>query len=311
MVDFQRLHFFNPFVAAAFVVAVLLGSGIVVPGNRNPFFSLCDISEVSSLSGIIRSNPARTSSRKFYTLDLDVMAVSSSSLYCENTLGASGRVKVLVPAEFVESNYPGKLYSRNASSVLYEAGEQIKVDGAWSSKGECFVTSSACSFGARKSLSYSVSHFRALCRLSFKRLMFGWGKAGGFVLALLSGSREYCDETLQSDFRNAGLSHILALSGMHLSFFSSVFGFGSRRVFGRKYSFWAKLLAMLFFVWFAGLSPSLFRALFCSLVVLACSAVFCVETDYLSILSFVFLFHLCLLPQDALSPAFVTSLLGK
>lgn len=307
MVDFQRLRFFNPFVAAAFVVAVLLGSGVVVPGNRNPFVSLCDHNEATTLTGVIHSNPARTSSKKYYSLDLDLLSVSSNVFSQGNCLGASGRVRVLVPSEFVESNYPGKLYSRNSSSVLYEAGEKICADGFWSCDAGCFVCSSACSPFVSNSLTFSISHFRALCRLSFKRLMFGWGKAGGFVLALLSGSREYCDESLQENFRNAGLSHILALSGMHLSFFSSVFGFGSRRLFGKKYSFWARLLAMVFFVWFAGLSPSLFRALFCSLVVLVCSAVYCVDTDYLSVLSFVFLFHLCLVPQDAESPAFVLS----
>ena len=75
MVDFQRLRFFNPFVAAAFVVAVLLCSGVGVPGNRNPFVSLCDINEATSLSGIIHSNPARTSSKKYYSLDLDLLSV--------------------------------------------------------------------------------------------------------------------------------------------------------------------------------------------------------------------------------------------
>lgn len=307
MVDLQRLRFFNPFVAAAFVVAVLLCSGVGVPGNRNPFVSLCDINEATSLSGIIHSNPARTSSKNYYSLDLDLLSVSSNFFSRGNNLGASGRVRILVPSEFVESNYPGKLYSRHSSPVLYEAGEKICADGSWVSDAGCFVCSSVCSPGGSNSLSFSISHFRALCRLSFKRLMFGWGKAGGFVLALLSGSREYCDDNLQVNFRNAGLSHILALSGMHLSFFSSVFGFGSRRLFGKKYSFWARLLAMVFFVWFAGLSPSLFRALVCSLVVLVCSAVYCVDTDYLSVLSFVFLFHLCLIPQDAQSPAFVLS----
>ena len=76
MVDFQRLRFFNPFVAAAFVVAVLLCFGVGVPGNRNPFVSLCDINEATSLSGIIHSNPARTSSKKYYSLE-NLIALST------------------------------------------------------------------------------------------------------------------------------------------------------------------------------------------------------------------------------------------
>ena len=52
--------------------------------------------------------------------------------------------------------------------------------------------------------------------------MFYWNEAGGLFLALISGIREYTDQSAADSFRRAGLSHILALSGMHLSLFSGI-----------------------------------------------------------------------------------------
>ena len=49
--------------------------------------------------------------------------------------------------------------------------------------------------------------------------MYMWGSAGGLLLALLSASKEYTSSAFSDAFRLAGLSHILALSGMHVSIF--------------------------------------------------------------------------------------------
>lgn len=46
--------------------------------------------------------------------------------------------------------------------------------------------------------------------------------AGGLVCALLLGNRRYLDSGVEFSFRMLGLSHILALSGMHLSIMSQI-----------------------------------------------------------------------------------------
>ena len=72
--------------------------------------------------------------------------------------------------------------------------------------------------------------FRALCRLYFKRMMFAWGSAGGLLLALLCGARDFTESETADAFRMAGLSHILALSGMHLSLFYGLAAFAGKKL---------------------------------------------------------------------------------
>jgi len=72
-------------------------------------------------------------------------------------------------------------------------------------------------------------------------------------------------------FRNAGLSHILALSGMHLSLVSGIAFFAGMRLFGKTKSYIFQFCAVSLFVWFAGFSPSLLRAFLCSVLLLLCS----------------------------------------
>lgn len=169
---------------------------------------------------------------------------------------------------------------------------------------EC-VGIEACSFepGALGLL----QKIRALSHLHFTRLMFAWGEAGGFLLALLSGSRSYLSQDAADAFRMAGLSHVLALSGMHLSLIGGL-AFGlAKRPFGKKAARGLEFLFVLLFVWFAGKSPSLFRALLCSMIAFA-SALFKVKAKSpLNSLSFAFVIHVALFPADAFELSFELS----
>ncbi|MBO7639872.1 MAG: ComEC/Rec2 family competence protein, partial [Treponema sp.] len=233
-----------------------------------------------------------------------VSAVKNSSLVLSD---ASGTVKLWIPSKIVEAVYPGKLYSLSGKTALIENGENVICHGSWNSDYECFIVSSLDYLGYNSGFWGTVEHFRAMCRLIFKRLMFSWANAGGLILSLLSGSREYLGENVADSFRNAGLSHILALSGMHLSFFSGLSSKAGTSVFGKRWSNLFQALGILFFIWFAGLSPSLFRAFLCSALAIIAKGVFCCTADTLEILSLAFLIHVCVIPDDVMSAAFMLS----
>lgn len=58
------------------------------------------------------------------------------------------------------------------------------------------------------------------------RLMSSLGNTSGrFASALLLGNKELIPDATQRDFRRSGISHILALSGMHLSILLGILGF--------------------------------------------------------------------------------------
>ena len=137
--------------------------------------------------------------------------------------------------------------------------------------------------------------------------MYSWGAAGGLLLALLCGAKEYTSLELSSSFRNAGLSHILALSGMHLSMFSGIAMFLGKKTKRKKLSFILRISALFMFVWFAGLSPSLMRAFICSLLMIIASLANIKKPDMLIILAFSFLCQTIISPADIYTSSFILS----
>ena len=295
---------------SSLIIAVLFYSGLVTAENRNHFITFADKSALVRADGLISSNPVKTSLfSSTYRATFRLQKV-----YTENAVfGAKGDIILYFPCEIVESLYPGKLYSLNHKSgaFLIENGVCLSVKVQKIQKSgfkDSFLVNEVCQSDWReKSLWGKFLRFRALCRLNFKRLMYAWGKAGGFLLALLSGSREYTEQSVSASFRNSGLSHILALSGMHLGLFGSLAHFFGKRAGGRNFGDALQLAAVLFFVWFAGLSPSLFRAFLAALILFINSALRMNRPDSLSLLSLCFILHVIIFPLHVYDAAFMLS----
>lgn len=298
----------NPVVLAALLLAALVYSGIVHLADRHAFFVPVEREALCEIKGTISTNPVKNRRGTSYTCRLAAESVTAVVRGSTITASAAGEVAVSIPAAAVEAFYPGRLYSRAASqALLAEVGERVRCTGQWVPSAELFRVRSVEATGHSPGIAGKVLHVRSLCRLFFKRLMFSWGAAGALVLSLLSGSRDYLDPSVGDSFRLAGLSHVLALSGMHLSFFSGLAGSVGAGLFGKKYRAVLGLVGIAFFVWFAGLSPSLLRALLCALFMLAARAVFCTEVDFFAVLSAVFLVHVVLVPSDVQDAAFMLS----
>ena len=218
--------------------------------QRNRAHFLLPAETVTGIKGEIISSPAKTQNGKYYACNFYLNAAEAKINGTKVQSRADGLLSVLIPTAIAEVYFPGKLYSaaNKKGAFLYESGALYHFSG--SIKGSAFIVKSCSECTWKKGLFGKIDFFRALCRLQFKRLMYAWGSAGGLLLALLCGSREYLDPTVYSSFRTAGLSHIIALSGMHLSMFSSIaLFFGSR--FGRKkLTFIIRIIALILFVWF-------------------------------------------------------------
>lgn len=173
--------------------------------------------------------------------------------------------------------------------------------------GDVFSVKTARALGWGTSpLSY-VRHFRALCRLRFRSLMAFWGSAGGLLLALISGIREYTEGDTREAFRYAGLSHVLALSGMHLSLVSGMTGSASGKMAGQRVAYFVQALSAALFVWFAGFTPSLLRAFIMAYMLLFMALLGVRQKDLFVVLCAVFLLHAVLAPKDMKTAAFMLS----
>ena len=307
----------------ALCLIVLLYAGFVPVYNRNPFSCVLQEQSIKSISGKVVSSPMKSSSGTSYLISLDVSEASSS----ETSALCSGIVGLYVPAEYIEALYPGKLFS-SANVALPENDFEIMnieigclLSAEVSYSGSTDGDSLSLLSGNLEKPTFSVKRvteciwqqsyqfYRAYLRLQLKRLLAAWGAAGGLLLALLCGAREYTDLSVSEAFRKAGLSHILALSGMHLSLFSGLSEKTVGKIAGKRFSSFLSLAAALLFVWFAGLSPSLLRALICMCIGFFAS-IFCLKTTPVKTLSIAFIIHLIISPEDAGSLAFMLSYLA-
>ena len=311
----------HPIILSACICVFFIYSGIVPCKKGNTYYSLNPLESVTNLSGIITSSPSMSGNGKSYAATLKVKKVmgavpevrketlnhNTNSGINKSVFSASGTINVQLPSLYVETHSPGKLYSISKTDMFIEKGSIISCIGTWSTQKNSFIVTSVNTAEYSETVWGRIEYFRALCRLFFKRLMFSWGSAGALILSLLSGSRDYLSSSIRDAFRNAGLSHILALSGMHLSFFSGIAGSTSKKIVGKKYTLIPQVVGVLLFVWFAGLSPSLFRALLCSITMLIASTIAYRKINILAVLSAAFLVHSVLFPQDIFNAAFMLS----
>ena len=294
-------------------VTSFLYSGII-PAKKTYFYAgIIPKENVTVLKGKVVSNPVKNASTGSYTCDFRTEYAKSKTKGINAE--CRGTVRLVLPPAFVEAFFPGKLYSQSAAgspsgsgAVLCDTGAVLEVTGAFFRNGgeETFLAKNVRQLPWNTTLFGKISRFRALFRLKFRRIMFYWNEAGGLFLALISGIREYTDQSAADSFRRAGLSHILALSGMHLSLFSGITAKISHKT-GKKAEFIFQFAAIVLFVWFAGLSPSLFRALLCSSITLFCSMLRIKSLKPLDILSASFLIHCVIFPADAFKTAFLLS----
>ena len=300
----QLSYFKKPVFLSALICLFIFYSGLFRIPQKNKTVCLIKTSQINEISGTIINSPARTSNGLHYSADFKLEAAESQEGFKASALG---RTKIFIPSELAEAFSPGKLYSsaKNDGAYLYESGGSYSFQGRFTDRGFYVTKCKACSW--KQTLKGRLQYFRALCRLKFKRLMYGWGSAGGLLLALLCGAREYTADSTQSAFRNGGLSHILALSGMHLSMFSSIAIFFGNDAGVKKLTFILRSVSLLIFVWFAGFSPSLMRAFICTMLSIIAAAAGAKQPDILSILCFSFLLHSAISPWDIYNTGFILS----
>lgn len=317
----------NPLVIPAALLALAAYSGFCRIKPPPKYRAVFPSENVGAISGTVAENPAKVSGYKnAYRVKIRLDSVETAD---GAHGGAGGIVEAYVPTSLYEIHSPGKLYSAwsgKKQDFIMDCGAKVEFDVVpktvknyrdrdGGTKTEFHVTAiRKCDWecdikskGAFERLVSRIAKTRALSRLHFSRLMYAWGNAGGLVLALLSGSREYLPSETGEAFRNAGLSHILALSGMHLSLFSGLAFFIGKKSIGKKFAPCLEILAVLLFFWFAGKSPSLFRALLFSICATASALTHKKVKSSLNVLALCFLIHASIFPNDILELGFKLS----
>ena len=245
--------------------------------------------------------------------------IKAKILKCKYDNGSSyscnGETLLCVPSVFIKQNYSGfhaTLKSKASEITLFSKGLLLEVDGHFTKRNkkenysiQCFIVSPNSDFKFEGWASF-IYPYRTRMRFFMNKLLYGWKNAGSLLQALLTANRDFLNIDDVKAFRQAGLSHVLALSGMHLAIIGGIAHFFSAFFLGRKLMKMVILTISFLFLIFAGASPSLIRS-FLMLCILAITRLLYVKTELLPVLAFTCLLHLLAFPQDALTLSFILS----
>ncbi|MGP1432457.1 MAG: ComEC/Rec2 family competence protein [Treponema sp.] len=248
--------------------------------QRQPPRTLTSLQQVQTIIGELSGEPAPAGT-DFYRIPVRLIACNTSP---DRQFSAAGMVELFVPAGLIRGTYAGGIgtieelpelvktamtlhataafvpFLRNAQPCrFYAQGLKVLVQGRFSKTGRVFYARPVQPVFL--GWSSPLNRIRAILRFAFMRMLYGWGNAGGLLLALLAADKTFLPPECTTAFRNAGLAHILALSGMHLSLISTAALQGGSLFGHKKRAIQASLVAICAFVWFAGSAPSLNRAL--------------------------------------------------
>jgi competence protein ComEC len=132
---------------------------------------------------------------------------------------------------------------------------------------------------------------------------------GGLALALLLGIRDNLDGELSEQYRNAGCSYILALSGMHLAIVSSIIAFFLKSPLGLRMASFVGMVFIFLYVFLVGAQPSLTRAAI-MYVLGATAIIYALPVNPALLLGFSFILQIFVQPDSGDTISFILSYLA-
>ncbi|GHU74434.1 competence protein ComEC [Spirochaetia bacterium] len=297
----QRARFFRHWglYITAFSAGLVLGIG--VSGNVSRHISLgLPAEKVIALQGTLLDDP-RALSNGFGMAYLDL----------EKSTGTGG----------VRTSAKGKalvFFPERSIGALKEfgRGSGVYVEGNFTDQGNSLFRASAVHVYRPAS---ALEQFRTGLRQELTRRFTGNTAAqgagggaaswGGMALALLLGIRDNLDTDLARAYRDAGASHVLSLSGMHLAVISALIAFILKGPLGLKASSLVGAFFILLYVFLVGSQPSLDRSVI--MYLLGVLAVFgALPRDPVSLLGLAFLVQIVWRNDSGFAVSFILSYLA-
>ena len=88
------------------------------------------------------------------------------------------------------------------------------------------------------------------------------------TIGLSVGNTEFIDEELEENFKNAGLLHILAVSGTHMTYLILGTSIVFKNIIGKKKTYILSIFTILLYILITGFSASIYRAAIMGIVML-------------------------------------------
>jgi len=277
--------------AAALTFGAVLGVCAANAGKNEIKFGIPE-NKITAIEGVLLEDPRIVSGASAMVL-VSLRACTGSGM----KVTSSGEVTV-----FFRQENADKLKQFGRGTVVFAEGDLRS-----SQRGFSF---SAKSLHVVKRAG-AVERMRTNIRLGLIK-RFEKEKWGGLALALLLGIRDNLDNEFTTQYRNAGLSYILALSGMHLAIIAALISFLLKKPLGLNASAITGAVIIVLYCLLVGPMPSLNRSAL--MYVLGVFAVLgALPKKAMSILSLSFLIQIIVTPAAGNTLSFIlsyTALLG-
>lgn len=236
------------FVAVGVILAAVLNIAYFIFDDRIP----SDLDEKTHTVGAYVTDYSRenkTGKSVYFTAE--VYSIDSKKL--EKPI----RVTVYYADIYARLN-PGDRISAKASFSIPENTEDFAARTYYKTRGidaQLFAEKDGMIFRGDK---VPVKYFYKTLRYKIQQKIV-WllpEKESGFLNALIVGDKTNLSEQIKEEMRITGLSHTIAISGMHVSFLVGLLVL----LFGKKYGSIIAVPVMLVFVLIAGSTPSVVRA---------------------------------------------------
>jgi competence protein ComEC len=292
------------FIACVFFTAGF-ALGLACRGAANRSYHLAsglETDNIIAVTGKLLDDPRNTASGRGMAL------LNLSVSHGKRGLRASAGGKVMV--FFPEGSIP-RLKEFGRDSEVYIEGNFIKMDTLAYGRTSMFRAKSVhVTRPASRFEQWRTGIRLALIEAFSTRDSTGHGGDWrGLALALLLGIRDNLDGELSEQYRNAGCSYILALSGMHLAIVSSIIAFFLKKPLGLKMAAFVGIFFILLYVFLVGAQPSLTRAAI--MYVIGAIAIICVlPISPALLLGFSFIIQIFIQPDSGDTISFILSYLA-
>ncbi|MDR0324388.1 MAG: ComEC/Rec2 family competence protein [Treponema sp.] len=281
--------------SAAFAAGICLGICAFNSGKNVLKFGILE-NNITALTGVLLEDPRLISGSAG---NVRAMAVISLREAAGGGIRASSSGELTI---FLPEDNALKIREFGRGTTIFAEG-RLRADNS----GGFGRTFSAESLHVVKQAP-AIERIRTNTRL--QRIQRVEGKSwGGLALAMLVGIRDNLDTDITALFRSAGLSYILALSGMHLAVITALIAFVLKKPLGLKAASIVGAVFILFYCFLVGPMPSLNRAAL--MYLLGVLAVFgALPKQSMSILALSFLIQIVITPAAGNTISFILSYLA-
>lgn len=215
----HRARLFTAAIAIMLAASAIFESYIVI-SRKNDFLSEYYGSNVA-FEGVVIEQTSDQSYMSEYVLQINKPIKAKAILYCE----------------YESSTKAGSLISGTALSDSLSSYCSAENEKFYRSDGIIFLLTSSnndLTVSENTSTPFSVKMKELNNTISNIITSNIGGNEGSLASSLLLGNRELLPSTVRRDFKRAGIMHILAISGTHLSVVVMMFEFIMRRLFVKK-----------------------------------------------------------------------------